>query len=83
MLAAFVVEEFQSLLVANVEVSYFVPLLIGHGGNSGAQSNATIIRALALGSVRPKDAALVIWKEGCVGILLGKQSSLFQLFCWK
>lgn len=32
-----------------MELSYFVPLLIGHGGNSGSQSVATVIRAIALG----------------------------------
>jgi len=42
--AAFVVEIFEAVLKEHVELSYFVPLLIGHGGNTGAQSNATIIR---------------------------------------
>ena len=44
--AAFVVEIFESVLKEHVELSYFVPLLIGHGGNTGAQSNATIIRSV-------------------------------------
>ncbi len=50
--AAIVVEAFEQMLKKRVELSYFVPLLIGHGGNTGSQSNATIIRALAMGQVR-------------------------------
>ena len=39
----------EQIIERNVELSYFVPLLIGHGGNSGSQSVATVIRAIALG----------------------------------
>ena len=44
MIAAVVVEAFESVLKEHVSLSYFVPLLIGHGGNTGSQSNATIIK---------------------------------------
>ena len=36
--AAFVVGEFEEVLQRNVALSYFMPLLIGHAGNSGSQS---------------------------------------------
>ena len=39
-----------------------VPLLIGHGGNTGSQSNATVIRALALGHLRSSDWLMVVYK---------------------
>ena len=39
-----------------------VPLLIGHGGNTGSQSNATVIRALALGHLRASDWLMVVYK---------------------
>lgn len=42
--AAVVVEAFESILREHVALSYFVPLLIGHGGNTGSQSNATVIK---------------------------------------
>lgn len=45
-LAALVVEAFESVLKKNVQLSYFVPLLIGHGGNTGSQSNAIVIRCV-------------------------------------
>ena len=43
-LAALVVAKFEDLLRKQVELSYFVPLLIGHGGNSGSQTVSTVIR---------------------------------------
>lgn len=64
MLAALVVEAFESVLRAHVELSMFVPLLIGHGGNTGSQSNATVIRSLALGHLKPSDWLLVVYKVG-------------------
>ena len=71
MLAAFVVEAFEDVLRHEVELSYFVPLLIGHGGNTGSQAVSTVIRALALKHVRPRDALLVAAKESAAGALMG------------
>ena len=70
-LAALVVEQFEHLLQANVELSYFVPLLIGHGGNTGSQSVATVIRAVALRQVGVRDMLHVIFKESVAGFLMG------------
>ena len=49
----------------------FIPLLIGTGGNTGAQSVSTIIRAIALGEVRGRDLVQVLLRELCGGLLLG------------
>mmetsp|Transcript_22020 Transcript_22020/g.61121 ORF Transcript_22020/g.61121 Transcript_22020/m.61121 type:complete len:196 (-) Transcript_22020:355-942(-) len=70
-LAAMVVESFEDVLKKEVELSYFVPLLIGHGGNTGSQSVATVIRALALGHVGISDLVMVIAKEGVTGAIMG------------
>lgn len=85
MAAAFVVEAFESVLKNHVELSYFVPLLIGHGGNTGSQSNATVIRALALGHLRPADYLIVLRKEAIAGGLMGALLGSFILalsFLW-
>ena len=47
-----------------------VPMLMGTGGNAGSQSSVTIIRALAVGDVEPRDALRVVWKELRVSLLL-------------
>lgn len=49
----------------------FIPLLIGTGGNAGSQTVGTIIRALALGEVRPQDLRGVLAREWLTGALLG------------
>ena len=36
-----------------VVLALFVPLIISSGGNSGSQAATLVIRALALGEVRP------------------------------
>ncbi|KAL6768900.1 MGTE1 [Auxenochlorella protothecoides x Auxenochlorella symbiontica] len=84
-LAALVVEAFEDVLKHNVELSYFVPLLIGHGGNTGSQSNATVIRALALGHVKPSDYLRVMAKEAGAGTFMGAMLGLMILgfsFLW-
>ena len=47
---------YQSELAAVVALSFFIPLLIGTGGNAGSQTVTTIIRSIALGEIRLKDA---------------------------
>jgi magnesium transporter len=66
-----VLRHYQTQLETVVALSFFIPLLIGTGGNAGSQTVATVIRALALQEVRPKDAMRVWWREARVGILLG------------
>jgi magnesium transporter len=53
------------------DLDLFIPLLIGTGGNAGSQTVGTIIRALALGEVRPRDVLPVVAREWLTGLLLG------------
>lgn len=66
-----VLRHFEKELDAVVALAYFVPLLIGTGGNAGTQTTSTIIRALALGDITSKDALRVWWHEVRVGFFLG------------
>src|SRR6185503_19337427 len=43
-------------LQSAVSLAFFVPLLIGTGGNAGSQTTSTIIRALAVGDIELRDA---------------------------
>ncbi len=49
----------------------FIPMLMGTGGNSGAQSSVTVIRGLAIGEIENGDIWAIIWKELRVAILCG------------
>jgi magnesium transporter len=62
---------FENTLTEMVTLALFVPLLIGTGGNTGAQATTVVIRAMSLGEVRFSDLPRVVWREARVGILLG------------
>jgi magnesium transporter len=50
---------------------FFLPLLIGSGGNAGSQSATLMIRSLAIGDVEVKDWFKLIGKEFLVSFMLG------------
>jgi magnesium transporter len=66
-----VLRSFEDELAKVVALSFFIPLLIGTGGNAGSQTVSTVIRALALGEVQMKDVLRVLAKEVTTGLLLG------------
>jgi len=66
-----VLQLFEDSLVQVAALALFVPLLIDTGGNCGAQSSTTMVRALAIAEVRDDDLWRVIWREGRVGVTLG------------
>jgi magnesium transporter len=70
-LTVLVLNTFEAELEAVVVLALFVPLLIGTGGNSGAQAATTVTRAIAVGEVRFRDLGRVLAREARVGVLLG------------
>ncbi len=66
-----VLQAFESTLEQVVTLAVFIPLLIGTGGNSGAQAATSVVRAMALGEVRIKDLPRILRRELLVGLLLG------------
>jgi len=62
---------FESELERVVALSFFIPLLIGTGGNTGAQTVSTLIRGLALGEIQFRDIWRVVRRELFGGLLLG------------
>ena len=66
-----VLQLFETSLEAVTALALFIPLLVGTGGNVGAQAATSAVRALAVGEVRPSDALRVAWRESRVGLLLG------------
>jgi magnesium transporter len=66
-----VLRHFEHELQAAVTLAFFVPLLIGTGGNAGSQTTSTIIRALAVGDLDRKNVWRPLWHELRTGLLLG------------
>jgi len=66
-----VLHSFEDELAAVVALTFFVPLLIGTGGNAGAQTVMTVIRSLSLGEIGVKNAWRVALREATTGLLVG------------
>ncbi len=66
-----VLRHFDKELSQVIALSIFIPLIIGTGGNVGSQTVATVIRALVLKEVSPREALRAWWREVRVALLLG------------
>ncbi|MPY77934.1 MAG: magnesium transporter [Actinophytocola sp.] len=62
---------FESSLEEMAQLALFIPLLVGTGGNTGAQAATAAVRALAVGELRTGDVLRVAFRESRVGVLLG------------
>jgi magnesium transporter len=74
-----VLQLFEASLEEVTVLALFMPMLIGTGGNVGAQAATAAVRAIALGEVRPQDVLRVAWRESRVGLLLGLGLGLIGL----
>ncbi|MFI3245484.1 MAG: magnesium transporter [Ferrimonas sp.] len=65
------IAHFETLIAAHVALVFFMPLLVGAGGNAGSQAAALMVRALATGEVETKDWFSVLAREVLVAAALG------------
>ncbi len=74
---------FSDTIAASVALVFFLPLLIGSGGNAGAQSATLMVRALATGDVGMRDWLRMLGKElavsGALGITMAVAASLIGI----
>lgn len=72
---AVIMNGFEHTLSKQIELAYFVPLLAGHGGNTGGQTVGSVLSGLSTGDITTNDASRIIRKEAMsgftVGIILG------------
>lgn len=61
----------EAKLQASVALAFFVPLLIGTGGNSGSQAATMMVRALVTDDIDLSHWWRALLKETLVGIMLG------------
>lgn len=66
-----IINSFEDALAVQAVLIGFIPMLMGTGGNSGAQASTAVIRSISLGDTEPEDVGRVIWKEFRVAILCG------------
>ncbi len=52
-------------------LTWFLPLIMGCGGNAGSQSATLIITAMAMGDIKSRDWFRIVGRELATGLLLG------------
>lgn len=67
---------FEETIAAQVALVFFLPLLIGSGGNAGAQAATLMVRGMATGDVGVKDWSKLLGRELLVAGSLGLTMAL-------
>jgi magnesium transporter len=67
---------FEDTIAAQVALVFFLPLLIGSGGNAGAQAATLMVRGMATGDVGVKDWSTLLGRELLVAGALGLTMAL-------
>jgi magnesium transporter len=70
LLSGMVIHSYEGVLEKLLLLALYMPMVADTGGNTGSQSATIIVRALALGEVRPRDALRVLYKELQISLLL-------------
>ncbi|WP_273140414.1 magnesium transporter [Jonquetella anthropi] len=70
-LTSAVLRYFEPVISQAVTLTFFVPLLIGTGGNSGTQSATVMVRSITLGTGSWRNAGETILRETGVGVTMG------------
>jgi len=74
-----VISFFEETLSGAVVLTFFIPLIIGTGGNAGSQAATLMVRALGTGDVRLSQWLRVLGKEILVGLGIGLLMGLLGL----
>ncbi len=78
-----VVRHFDPVIQQLTQLVWFVPLVLGTGGNAATQAVTTVVRAMAVGEVEVTDTLKVLSKELAIGlivaVLLGGVGALWGL----
>lgn len=70
-LSANVVSMFEPTIERMTALAIFMPVIAGHGGNTGTQAITLMIRGLALGEIRLRDTSTILVREFGFGIVHG------------
>ncbi|MCP4268589.1 MAG: magnesium transporter [Candidatus Brocadiaceae bacterium] len=79
-----VLQKYSLALSSIIALAYFIPMLMGAGGNIGSQSSTLVIRALATGELALGQWWKVLVRETCagcvIGIVLGSTAFFIAIF---
>ncbi|MCD6499898.1 MAG: magnesium transporter [Deltaproteobacteria bacterium] len=68
---ALVISHFQASLSQVLALAFFIPVVLGMGGNVGTQSASIVVRGLAMGRISLGQFWTVLKREMSVGFILG------------
>ncbi len=80
MITGAIIEHFEASIASLPILVSFIPMLMGTGGNCGAQSSTLIIRGLATDEISTKDLIKAVWKELRVALLVGIVLAIVNTF---
>ncbi len=70
-LTSTVLKHYSLLTQQIVSLTFFIPLLIGTGGNAGTQAATLMIRGMTIGEIHWNDVGRILLRECATGLLLG------------
>ena len=68
---AIVIGTFQASLSQVLALAFFIPVVLGMGGNVGTQSASIVVRGLATGRISLQQFWSILRREATVGLILG------------
>ena len=71
LLSSFGIAKYEDIIAEHIVLVFFLPLLVGSGGNAGSQSATLMVRALATGDVQFTDWFRLVGRESLVALCLG------------
>ncbi|MCF8114723.1 MAG: magnesium transporter [Desulfotignum sp.] len=69
--AAVVINQFETTLEKIIALSFFLPVIMGMGGNTGTQASTIVVRGLATGDVSLVNIRKRLWLEMKVALING------------
>ena len=66
----FLLSRYESLLSTTVQVAFFLPIILGMGGNVGSQCSMVIVRGLAAGRLELESVSRIVIHEVGTSVLL-------------
>ena len=76
-IAAFSVSIFEYVIVQITALAVIMPIIVGMGGNSGAQTLSIVVRSIALGEINIEKDWKYIFNEFSIGLLNGLITGIF------
>ncbi len=71
LVASQVISQYQGFVSRMVALSFFIPIIVGMGGNVGNQAATIVVRGMATGRLLPGQRALQVLRELRVALMLG------------